>query len=255
MLRPAFLSALLRSHLLLLAALFAGPAHGAEVISVRSGPAQTHLLELFTSEGCSSCPPAERAISALRGSPRLWKDLVPIAFHVDYWDNLGWKDALAAPAFTARQRRYAQAWGSNSVYTPAFVFDGREWRGGALDSLPNSGDGFTPGLLQATLDAEGTVTIAFNPTAKIDRSWTASAALLGSGLESKIKAGENSGRVLQHDFVVRIFESGPMTAHNGEMRAVLRLPLDKAVRGQSALAVWITESGKLNPIQAAGGPF
>ena len=61
-----------------------------------SGPQRTHLLELFTSEGCSSCPPAEAWLSKLKADPRLWKDFVPLAFHVDYWDHLGWRDPFAA---------------------------------------------------------------------------------------------------------------------------------------------------------------
>jgi hypothetical protein len=73
-------------------------------LSVQSGPARAHLLELYTSEGCSSCPPAEQWFSTLKQSPRLWKEIVPVAFHVNYWDQLGWKDKLASPANTARQR-------------------------------------------------------------------------------------------------------------------------------------------------------
>jgi hypothetical protein len=77
---------------------------GAGELCVQSGPARAHLLELYTSEGCSSCPPAEQWFSTLKQSPRLWKQIVPVAFHVNYWDQLGWKDKLASPANTARQR-------------------------------------------------------------------------------------------------------------------------------------------------------
>ena len=86
------------------------------------------LVELFTSEGCSSCPPADAWISQLKESPDLWKKIVPVAFHVDYWNNLGWRDRFAKPEFTARQRRYVAAWGGDSVYTPGFVVNGKEWR-------------------------------------------------------------------------------------------------------------------------------
>src|ERR1700733_854948 len=88
-----------------------------------SGPSQVSLLELYTSEGCSSCPPAEAWLSALSQSPELWKAVVPVAFHVDYWDNLGWKDWFSSREFTQRQRRYAANWGSGSVYTPAFILN------------------------------------------------------------------------------------------------------------------------------------
>jgi len=102
---------------------------GAGDIVLQSGPARASLLELYTSEGCSSCPPAEAWLSRLRDDARLWKEIVPVAFHVDYWDNLGWKDRFASAAFTARQRDYAARWNSGSVYTPGFVLDGQEWRG------------------------------------------------------------------------------------------------------------------------------
>src|ERR1700751_3091725 len=91
-----------------------------------SGPQKTHLIELFTSQGCSSCPPAEAWLSRLKNEPRLWKDFVPVAFHVDYWDRLGWRDPFAAKEWTTRQYQYSVNWKSEGVYTPGFVLDGRE---------------------------------------------------------------------------------------------------------------------------------
>ena len=82
-----------------------------------SGPQQTVLVELYTSEGCSSCPPAEAWMSRLQGDPGLWKKFVPIAFHVDYWDRLGWRDRFSSRNWTERQSRYAALWQSESVYT------------------------------------------------------------------------------------------------------------------------------------------
>src|SRR6476660_686425 len=70
-----------------------------------SGDTQSMLIELFTSEGCSSCPPAEKWLSALKSNQDLWKKIVPVAFHVDYWDRLGWRDRFAKPDFTSRQQR------------------------------------------------------------------------------------------------------------------------------------------------------
>src|SRR4051812_9133614 len=91
-----------------------------------SGQTRTHLLELYSSEGCSSCPPAEAWVGGLREAPGLWRDFVPVAFHVAYWDQLGWRDRFATPEFNARQYAYASAWGTESVYTPEFVLDGAE---------------------------------------------------------------------------------------------------------------------------------
>src|SRR5450432_4372054 len=83
-----------------------------------SGPQQSALVELYTSEGCSSCPPAEAWMSRWKNDPGLWKKFVPVAFHVDYWDRLGWRDRFSSGEWTARQSRYASLWGSGSVYTP-----------------------------------------------------------------------------------------------------------------------------------------
>src|SRR5215471_9400646 len=102
---------------------------GAEQIQFQSGTNRTAVIELYTSEGCSSCPPAEEWFSKLKAHPRLWIDFVPAAFHVDYWDYLGWRDPFGAAAYSDRQRAYAAEWKSRSVYTPGFVLDGKEWRG------------------------------------------------------------------------------------------------------------------------------
>src|SRR5215470_17138375 len=99
-----------------------------DTLVFQSSENQVSLLELFTSEGCSSCPPAEKWVSGLKAAPGLWKQFVPVAFHVDYWDYLGWRDPWASKAFSDRQRAYAQVWGGDSIYAPGFVLNGQEWR-------------------------------------------------------------------------------------------------------------------------------
>src|SRR6187401_409142 len=117
--------------LALLAGTFAVASYAAPppVQSITSGSTRASLLELYTSEGCSSCPPAEAWLSSLAASDQLWKDVVPVAFHVDYWDYLGWVDVFAKPEYSERQRDYSVAWKADRVYTPGFVLNGREWRG------------------------------------------------------------------------------------------------------------------------------
>src|SRR5262249_30028289 len=90
-------------------------------IEFASGANQTALIELYTSEGCSSCPPAESWLSRLKHDSGLWKRFVPVAFHVDYWDRLGWRDRFSSKRWTERQSRYAALWTSESIYTPAVV--------------------------------------------------------------------------------------------------------------------------------------
>ena len=102
------------------------PAMGEIVI--KSPETRTNLIELYTSEGCSSCPPADQWLSRLKVHPQLWHQLVPIAFHVDYWDYIGWQDRFARPEFSERQRLYARQNNLSTVYTPALVLNGTEWR-------------------------------------------------------------------------------------------------------------------------------
>jgi len=227
-------------------ALLVAAARGEDTF--RSTAQRTHLLELFTSEGCSSCPPAEAWLSSLRTSPRLWKDFVPVAFHVDYWDGLGWPDRFASKSFTARQRTYAAAWGNGSIYTPAFVLDGREWRGRSLEAIPSARE--AAGVLVATVGKDGTVSVTFD--AKGAGPWTVHAAVLGFGVSSKIKAGENRGRQSTHDFVVLGSETAALTASSDGWRAKLTLPALRE-RGELGLAVWVAERGQTRPVQAVGG--
>jgi hypothetical protein len=209
-----------------------------------SGPAQTHLLELFTSEGCSSCPPAEQRLSSLRDNAGLWKTIVPVEFHVDYWDYLGWPDRFAAPSYTQRQQAYAREWGSETVYTPEFVLDGREYRGTEIPASSAAG-----GILTVNLSASRTLSIRYQPPGEAGASWEAHIATLGLGLQTDIRAGENAGSRMRHDFVALSLVSLPLTGNPGS--ATLTLP--PVLTGEHALAVWITQTGRSTPVQAAGG--
>ncbi len=97
-------------------------------IIIHSDVTQSNLIELYTSEGCSSCPPADRWLSTLKEHPALWQRLVPIAFHVDYWDYIGWKDRFSQSEFSARQRQYVKENALPTVYTPGIMSNGKEWR-------------------------------------------------------------------------------------------------------------------------------
>jgi hypothetical protein len=230
---------------LLLASALLGARARAETV-FRSGPERAHLVELYTSEGCSSCPPADAWLSSLAGERGLWKEFVPVEFHVDYWDDLGWPDRLADKAFTARQRAYAASWGSGSVYTPGFVLDGREWRGGG--ALPSK-DAAAAGALIARLE-KGRVRVSWAPAAG-GGAFDVYVARLGFGLLTRVGAGENSGRALRHDFVVRGLSRAALKKKDGRWSAELDLP--PAAPGERAgFAVWIAgPDGR--PLQAAGG--
>lgn len=221
-------------------------ARAAGPVQFSSGPARVSLVELYTSEGCSSCPPAEAWLGRLRDAPGLWRDFVPVAFHVDYWNRLGWPDRFSSKEYTQRQYAYAETWRGESVYTPCFVRDGAEWR---ASEVPRVGKQ-AAGTLSVTYDAaKGALRADFAPAGSggaID-AYEVHAAVLGAGIVSKVTSGENRGETLRHEFIALAFVHGTLGRE-------LALPLP-TVAGvpRNALAVWVTRRGSLTPVQATGG--
>lgn len=237
---------MIRRVLLLVLVLGAVTAYGGDLV-FESKPARTHLIELFTSEGCSSCPAAEAWLSNLKNEPRLWQDFVPLAFHVTYWDHLGWRDPFASDKWTERQGVYSAHWKSESVHTPAFVLNGVDWPHGALP--PAAAE--TAGVLKITIKGER-VTAVFKPAADAGRRYEIHLARLGFALDSDVTAGENSGRKLVHDFVVLGLTNETMKSGVKELRLPARSEKE-AANSRSAIAAWVTLAGQLEPIQAVGG--
>ncbi|MBI5611515.1 MAG: DUF1223 domain-containing protein [Gammaproteobacteria bacterium] len=224
-------------------------AGAAEDVRFSSGPGQTVLVELFTSEGCNSCPPAEAYLNRFVNDPALWKKFIPLAFHVDYWDYLGWKDRFAQPAHAERQRRYAQQRRVSTVYTPAFVVNGQGWRPSWGGGEPVGG-GVSVGTL--TVDITGQEFEArFDVSPPASNALQLNLAVLGMGLVSEIQAGENAGRRSQHEFVVLAHKQ--IASDNGRWRD--RLPaVDRDQRARRmAVAAWVSRPGDLAPLQATGG--
>ena len=213
-----------------------------------SGPARTSLIELYTSEGCSSCPLAEEWLGALRDRPGLWRDFVPVAFHVVYWDHLGWRDRFASKAGTEREYAYAAEWGSGSVYTPCLVRNGAEWRIPLRGGMPERSTEKT-GMLTAELDGSR-CRVKFLPAGDTLGFYEAHAAILGGSINSPVRAGENEGRTLHHEFVVLVLKEAPL--HDGVAEIFLPPP-DTTNGSRRALAVWITRRGSPAPVQATGG--
>lgn len=226
------------------------PGSMPQATTFESGEKQSTLIELFTSEGCSSCPPAEKWLSALKSNQDLWKKIVPVAFHVDYWDRLGWRDRFAKPEFTSRQQHYAAAWGGDSVYTPGFVVNGKEWRNWFVGNMTPEGS-TKVGVLRLSLGESGKLSARYVPEAKQPRGLALNVALLGNNLDSDVKRGENSGRKLRHDFVVLDLIKIDMTNESNAWTGSIVLPTRVGDDKPSALAAWITENE--NPIQATGG--
>jgi hypothetical protein len=190
-----------------------------------SGAGTTPLVELYTSEGCDSCPAADRWLSggflhgAGAGAP------VALAFHVDYWDRLGWIDRFASPAWTERQYAAMRANRASFVYTPQFLLQGRDfgdWRRGtasaALDEIAARPARATIEMA-ATPDADGVAAIATGKVtdAKSGGGATLTIAYVDSGLVSDVRAGENRGARLTHDHVVRALRTSEPAGRGGTL--------------------------------------
>jgi hypothetical protein len=178
------------------------------------------VVELFTSEGCSSCPPADALVAAVQKED---KDLpvYVLAYHVDYWDRLGWKDAFSEAAYSDRQRQYASWLKLSSVYTPQIVVNGRtEFVGSQAGSLSNAihrglGQQATTGLSLSGLKVEGKKLdwqcgIGGAGTAGRKGHFSLSVALVQRSAVTQVKAGENEGKTLSHVQIVRSFQTAPL---------------------------------------------
>jgi hypothetical protein len=180
------------------------------------------VVELFTSEGCSSCPPADDVLAAIAGTST-GKAVFPLAFHVDYWDELGWPDRFASPANTARQRAYGRSFGARGMYTPQMVVDGTEEFTGSDRS---HADAAVAGALARPAAARLSVVVRRREPESVVVDWSCSGAAPGSTLNvavvldvatTSVRAGENAGRVLHHLDVVRSFASLRLGAAAGSM--------------------------------------
>jgi hypothetical protein len=234
--------------------LLASAAAFGEPLTFSSGTARVDVIELYTSEGCSSCPSADRWLGELRGKPGLWKEFVPLAFHVSYWDGLGWKDRLSSREYTDREYAYASAWGARNVYTPCFVRNGQEWRPlwGGISSAA-----IAAGVLTVTLGSDNACSVDFIPAPgarPMADTLVAHVALLAGGITSKVTAGENSGETLDHEFAVIALSEGGLALEGGGHRGRILLPKPLTPDAKRhALAAWVTRRGSLEPLQATGG--
>ncbi|MCX7554975.1 DUF1223 domain-containing protein [Marinicella sp. S1101] len=217
----------------------------AEKITFTSTTKQTTLIELYTSEGCSSCPPADQFLSQFSAADELWQKYIPLAFHVDYWDYIGWQDVFAEPAFSKRQRQHKKQANIAAVYTPGFVVNGSEWAGffKPWRALPETDS--SPGTLSLTIDQQ-LATVSF-PQAKNQLAFNM--AVVGMGLETQVQAGENHGKTLLHDFVVLAHMKQQAVSQHA-----FTLPLIHKHQPQRfAVVAWVSAVDTLQPIQAVGG--
>ena len=238
--------------------IFNNPLLAKEFVSQNNA---TEMIELYTSEGCSSCPPADRWLSSLKYNSETFQSLIPMAFHVDYWDYIGWQDRFAKPVYSLRQRQYVSTGSVSQAYTPQMVANSGEWRGfisGQREWVPNDKK---VGVLKATVqDSSEDIFVRFAPykrtwntaSDKKHDSYVLNVAILGMGLSSRVTAGENHDRTLNHDFVVLSHQKLNVAANPAQWK-IKKPAIPDAGQTQSAVAVWLSEPNSQRIIQATGG--
>ena len=204
----------------------------------RSGPSPMVVVELYTSQGCSSCPPADRWLGGLRA--RHGDRVLPLSMHVAYWDYIGWRDPFAQAAFADRQRALARANASLSVYTPGVFVQGRELRDWSVSGrfearLEEIGRQPAPARLALTVDRIGPGEVAVRAAGQGPAGARLWVMLLDSGLSTRVEAGENRGETLRNDQVVRDWQ-GPLPLGEGAA-VLLKRPVDGPAAGTGAWAV------------------
>lgn len=211
------------------------------------------VVELFSSEGCSSCPAADLLVSRLTAWARQNNEPVyPLIFHVDYWNSYGWRDIFSRQEFTQRQSNYAQIFKDQGMYTPQMIVNG-------TDAFVGSDQG----QLQQDLDRElsvpanvilhisllkqkGQVIVKYSSEGFLKGDMV-NIALVQRGLSTEVTAGENAGRTLHHDNVVREFQTLPLT----QTEAEVKIPLDKISDTAQASVIAYIQNPQTMLIEAA----
>ena len=214
--------------------------------SAESGASRQHLVELYTSEGCDSCPPAERWMSALRKHD----DLVGLEFHVDYWDNSEWRDPFSDHAYTLRQQEVARRGNRNQSYTPQIWLDGHvwvNWPKGAPPAVSESS------AVRMTLAGSGAdpLNYAVKVEGPTQTSYRLYAALTQNELEEHIRGGENRGKTLKHDQVVREL-SGPFALTQDNLSVTMPARFDPQ---KGALVAFSQDEGDGSIVQLVKLPL
>jgi hypothetical protein len=210
------------------------------------------VVELFTSEGCSSCPPADALLGRLRGESG-GVEVIPLGFHVDYWNSLGWQDRFSSPAYSRRQEDYARRFRLDGPYTPQMVVDGRQ------EFVGNEGGRAAQAIAQAASQpAAAEVRLQWASPEKLEVQVSAPGlnsgdvllAVTEDNLTTQVAAGENGGRLLRHSAVVRHFTRLGILK-NGQFAAGTPLHIEKDWKRGDLRAVVFVQSRETGRIEGA----
>jgi hypothetical protein len=220
------------------------------------------VVELFTAQGCSSCPPADRLLSALGKDASL--QVVPLAFHVDYWNSLGWMDPFSKPDWTRRQEFYVRLLRARAVYTPQAVIDG------AAELVGNDEAAMRAAIVRAAALPAASVALTLRPSADAvgvsakvdvpaelrDRKLSLMVAVFELGLETPVQRGENGGRTLRDDYVVRSLKRAARLDGQPSATVELSLPFDRDWKRENlGVAAFVQDARSLTIHGAAASPL
>ncbi|TBR42500.1 DUF1223 domain-containing protein [Marinomonas agarivorans] len=212
----------------------------------QTGTTAPTVIELYTSEGCSSCPPADRFLADFAKQEDPFQSVIPLAYHVDYWNYIGWDDRFSRPEYSSRQRQHVREGHTSQVYTPGFVVNNKEWRAwfrGNRQVPQNQG---AAGQLSAELK-NGILQAQYTGHPSVKGPYLLHVAYLGMGITTQVKAGENRGRTLNHDYVV--LNTLSQISQTNQWQLKLDSPPEQGQK-QTAIALWVSPAHELDVLQA-----
>jgi hypothetical protein len=226
-------------------------------------PEHAVVVELFTSQGCSSCPPADRLLESL-GAESAGR-VVPLAFHVDFWDSLGWKDPFSRHAWTERQTDYARAFRSQNVYTPQAIVDGR------VEMVGSDAGKLRSAIASSAARPAGRISLELQPAASqvlvrvdVERPETLRSrkldlmiALYETGLVTAVGKGENGGSTLRNDYVVRVLRrAGRLSSADSHKEFREEISIEKGWdRARLGVAAFLQDPSSLEICGAGARPL
>lgn len=223
--------------------------------SAPGGPHKAVVVELFTSEGCSSCPPADELLGHLRQDEASKNiQVIPLGFHVDYWNSLGWKDRFSSAEFTQRQEQYARSLRVDGPYTPQMVVDGElEFVGNSAGQAQRaiSQASSQPETAEVQLSMAGSDQLAIQVKAPVSAGdANVMLAITEDNLTTRVGSGENGGRTLHHAAVVReLRQIGRL--HDGGFEANVLVKVEKEWKREDLRAAVFVQQGSSGKIQGA----